>query len=156
MSPRCDPHHFVAVTASTYPDWVHTQRQVVDFALRRRSVLAAVSAGRTGLDEVCDAGPYLLQAAQFHGRPGEAYCPICRREPVTLVSWVFGERLGQVSGSARTIEELERLAASQEEFTVHEVEVCRSCRWNHLVRSYVLGRVPEPRGTRRRRRSAGS
>ncbi|WP_307810668.1 DUF5318 family protein [Tomitella cavernea] len=134
---------------------MHTQRQVVDYALRRRSVLAAVSGGRTGLDEVCDAGPYLLRAAQFHGRPSDVVCPVCRKEPLALVSWVFGERLGQVSGSARTLDELERLAVAHDEFTVHEVEVCRTCRWNHLVRSYVLGRVPEPRGTRRRR-SAGS
>lgn len=139
----------------TYSELVHTQRQVVDFALRRKAVLTAVSRGRTGLDEVCDAGTYLMRAARFHGRPSQVVCPICRKEPLTLVSWVFGERLGQVSGSARTIEELERLAAGQEEFTVHEVEVCRTCRWNHLVRSYVLGSVPAPRDSRRRRRAAG-
>jgi hypothetical protein len=26
-----------------------------------------------------------------------------------------------------------------EEFTVYVVEVCRTCGWNHLVQSYVLG-----------------
>jgi hypothetical protein len=26
-----------------------------------------------------------------------------------------------------------------EEFTVYVVEVCRTCSWNHLVQSYVLG-----------------
>jgi len=155
MSAGCDSHHYCLGGADTYPERVHTQRQVVDYALRRKSVLAAVSGGRTGVDEVCDAGAYLLRAARFHGRVGEVICPICRKEPLTLVSWVFGERLGRVSGSARTIEELERLAAVQEEFTVHEVEVCRTCGWNHLVRSFVLGQVPRPRG-QRRRRSAGS
>src|SRR5699024_8775274 len=111
MSAGCDSHHYCRGAADTYPERVHTQRQVVDYALRRKSVLAAVSGGRTGLDEVCDAGTYLLRAARFHGRVGDVVCPICRKEPVTLVSWVFGERLGQASGSARTIEELDRLAA---------------------------------------------
>lgn len=71
---------------------------------------------------------------------------------MTLVSWVYGEGLGPVAGSARTPEELVRLAESREEFTVHVVEVCRTCSWNHLVQSYVLGHSPTPRrrtGTRR-------
>lgn len=127
------------------------QRQVVDFALQRRAVLAAVSSGRKRVVDVCDADEYLLRAARFHGRLSEITCPICRKEPLTLVSWVFGESLGRVSGSARTIDELERLAASQAEFSVHDVEVCRTCRWNHLVLSYVLGSPPESRQRRQRR-----
>ncbi|NMN95625.1 DUF5318 domain-containing protein [Antrihabitans stalactiti] len=125
------------------------QRQVVDYALQRRSLLAEVYAGRTGVSEVCDAGPYLLRAAKFHGRASSVVCPICRKEQLTLVSWVFGDRLGPVSGSARTSEELVRLAATHEEFSVHVVEVCRTCSWNHLVQSYVLGVAPAPKRTRR-------
>ena len=34
--------------------------------------------------------------------------------------------------------------AMQEEFTVYAVEVCRSCGWNHLDASYVLGAEPVP------------
>ncbi|EFD45337.1 conserved hypothetical protein [Mycobacterium tuberculosis T17] len=55
------------------------------------------------------------------------------------MSWVFGEHLGAVSGSARTAEELILLATRFSEFAVHVVEVCRTCSWNHLVKSYVLG-----------------
>lgn len=105
--------------------------------------------GRVGVTEVCDASPYLLRAAKFHGRPSTTLCPICRKEHVTLVSWVFGERLGQVSGSARSAEEITRLDATADEFSVHVVEVCRTCSWNHLVQSYVAG-LP-PRAQRRRR-----
>ncbi|MBP1161535.1 MULTISPECIES: DUF5318 domain-containing protein [Rhodococcus] len=125
------------------------QRQVVDYALQRRSLLAEVYSGRTGVAEVCDAGPYLLRAAKFHGRGSDATCPICRKEQLTLVSWVFGDRLGPISGSARTSEELVRLATTQEEFSVHVVEVCRTCSWNHLVQSYVLGAAPAPKRARR-------
>ncbi|CAN5374409.1 DUF5318 family protein [soil metagenome] len=124
---------------------VRLQRQVVDYALRRRSLLAEVYSGRTGVTEVCDANPYLLRAAKFHGKPCSVMCPICRKEQLTLVSWVFGEHLGPVSGSARTAEELVLLATKYDEFAVHVVEVCRTCSWNHLVKSYVLGAPKSPK-----------
>jgi hypothetical protein len=124
---------------------VRLQRQVVDYALRRRSLLAEVYSGRTGVSEVCDANPYLLRAAKFHGKPSSVTCPICRKEQLTLVSWVFGDHLGAVSGSARTAEELVLLATRYDEFSVHVVEVCRTCSWNHLVKSYVLGAIPPPK-----------
>lgn len=127
---------------------VRLQRQVVDYALRRRSVLAEVYSGRTGVSEVCDANPYLLRAAKFHGKLSPVMCPICRKEQLTLVSWVFGDHLGAVSGSARTAEELVLLASRFEEFSVHVVEVCRTCSWNHLVKSYVLGAARPPRRSR--------
>ena len=132
---------------------VRLQRQVVDYALRRRSLLAEVYSGRTGVSEVCDANPYLLRAAKFHGKPSSVTCPICRKEQLTLVSWVFGDHLGAVSGSARTAEELVLLATRFDEFSVHVVEVCRTCSWNHLVKSYVLGAIPPPKGSRTPRRT---
>jgi Family of unknown function (DUF5318) len=134
---------------------VRLQRQVVDYALRRRSLLAEVYSGRTGVSEVCDANPYLLRAAKFHGKPSSVMCPICRKEQLTLVSWVFGDHLGAVSGSARTAEELVLLATRYDEFSVHVVEVCRTCSWNHLVKSYVLGAVPPPKGSRGSRTARG-
>lgn len=123
----------------TYPVDVRTQRQVVDYALQRRSLLAQVHSGRVGVMEVCDAGPYLLRAAKFHGEPSDVTCPVCRKEPLTLVSWIFGDELKHAAGSARTPEELGRMATMFEEFNVYVVEVCRTCSWNHLVQSYVLG-----------------
>lgn len=126
------------------------QRQVVDYALQRKSLLAEVYSGRTAMAQVCDADPYLLRAAKFHGRASTVTCPICRKEQLTHVSWVFGDKLGPMNGSARTSEELVRLASTQEEFSVHVVEVCRTCSWNHLVQSYVLGAVPAPKQPRTR------
>ncbi|ANY06786.1 DUF5318 family protein [Pseudonocardia sp. HH130630-07] len=127
-------------------------RQVVDYALQRRALLVDVRAGRVGPEEVCDAGAYLHRAARFHGTPVDQTCPMCGREQLDQVSWVFGESLRHVSGSARSSADLEQLAATTAEFTVHVVEVCRTCGWNHLVRSYVLGT-----GRRQRRgpRTAG-
>jgi len=118
---------------------VRTQRQTVDYALQRRALLAEVYSGRVGVSEVCDANPYLLRAAKFHGEPSTVTCPVCRKEPLTLVSWVYGDELKHASGSARVAEELAKMATLFEEFSVYVVEVCRTCSWNHLVQSYVLG-----------------
>lgn len=115
------------------------RRRVVDFALRRRGVLAELREGALGLNEVCDADVYLLRAAGFHGVVSETVCPVCRKENLTEVSWVFGDDLGTASGSARGADEIEQLALTHDAFTVHVVEVCRSCSWNHLVESYDVG-----------------
>ena len=132
---------------------VRTQRQVVDYALQRRALLAAVYAGRVGVMDVCDATPYLLRAAKFHGEPSSVTCPVCRKEPLTLVSWVYGDELKHAAGSARTLDELNRMATLFEEFSVYVVEVCRTCSWNHLVQSYVLGTTKTKGvGSRRSRR----
>ncbi|WP_436492954.1 DUF5318 domain-containing protein [Actinokineospora sp. HUAS TT18] len=130
---------------------MRTQRQVVDYALQRRALLAEVYSGRVGTFEVCDANPYLLRAAKFHGQPTEVTCPVCRKEQLTHVHWVYGEALKHASGSARAPEELARMATLFEEFNVYTVEVCRTCSWNHLVQSYVLGTggVRTPRSRRR-------
>jgi hypothetical protein len=125
----------------------------VDYSLQRRAVLADVHAGRTGLFEVCDASPYLSRAAKYHGQQTDAACPVCRRDRLTLVNYVYGDHLGPVAGQAKTEVELARMDAAQDEFSVYQVEVCRSCGWNHLGCSYVLGAAPEPgRQPRRGRR----
>ncbi len=124
-------------------------RQQVDYALARRSTLARIRVGEIALKDVCDADTYLLRAAKFHGEATDRPCPVCRKEQVTLVSWLFGGAVGGSSGSARSDAEIAVLATRSPEFTVHVVEVCRTCRWNYLVSSYVAG-VPA-RATKRRR-----
>lgn len=118
--------------------------------MQRRALLADVHAGRVGVMEVCDANPYLVRAAKFHGETTSVSCPVCRKEPLTNVAWVYGDELKHVAGSARSRDELVRMASLFEEFSVYVVEVCRTCNWNHLVQSYVLGTRGLPsRSTRR-------
>lgn len=119
---------------------MRTQRQMVDYSLQRRAVLRDVRNGRIGTLEVCDASPYLRNAATFHGEPTEERCPICRRDNLTLVHYVYGDELKQSAGQARKLSELPVLAMTLREFQVFVVEVCRSCSWNHLIERYVLGR----------------
>ena len=72
---------------------VRNQRQVVDYALQRRAVLAEFYSGRVSTLDVCDATPYLLKAAKFHGTPSSTTCPVCRRDVLTDVRWVYGDEL---------------------------------------------------------------
>ncbi len=134
-----------------YPGWVRTQRGLVDYALQRRALLASVRSGRTGVTEVCDASPYLVRAAKFHGVVTDVACPLCRKETLTHVYWVYGDEIKHMAGSARLPAELESMARSFGEFSVYQVEVCRTCSWNHLVASFVMGTKGEsvPRSRRR-------
>lgn len=115
-------------------------RCVVDYALARRSSLAALAQGRVARREVCDADAYLLRAARYHGERSQDPCPVCRDTDMVTVTYTFGECFRpDVSGRARATRELAALAAELPEFNVYVVEVCRACRWNHLLTSYVLG-----------------
>lgn len=117
-----------------------TRRAVVDYTLQRRARLADLFAGRASFDDVCDAHPYLLRAAKFHGQPGAAPCPVCRKEALSEVQYVYGDALKTTAGQAKTAAELAELEQRLAEFTVYVVEVCVDCRWNHLTTSFVMGR----------------
>ena len=132
-----------------------SRRAYVDYALQRRATLVSLlGGGPVTTTDVCDADPYLLRAAKFHGEPTATPCPVCRREPLIHVTYIFGDELGAYSGRIRSTGELEPMAREFGEFRVYVVEVCRGCAWNHLHSSYVLGdgvprtRAARPRGRR--------
>jgi len=118
---------------------VKTRRSVVDYALQRRAVLVDLYAGRVSAIEVCDATPYLLRAAKYHGERTDRHCPVCRRELLWQVNYVYGDELKGSAGQAKASRELSRMAQSHGTFRVYAIEVCRGCGWNHLVQSYLLG-----------------
>ncbi|WP_261567457.1 DUF5318 domain-containing protein [Frankia gtarii] len=129
-------------------------RSVIDYALARRAALADLHAGRVSPLDVCDAHPYLLRAAKYHGEPTSKRCPVCRgADPLIHVTYTYGDELGESSGRARATKDLPALAARYGELRVYVVEVCRPCGWNHLTTSYVIG-TGEPRAKRHHRRSA--
>lgn len=127
------------------------RRAVVDYTLQRRARLADLFAGRASAHDVCDAHPYLLRAAKFHGTSTEASCPVCRKENLAEVQYVYGDALKAGAGQAKTTAELVEMDQRINEFSVYVVEVCSGCGWNHLTTSFVMGR-----GTARtsRRRAA--
>lgn len=125
-------------------DGMGSRRSVVDYGLARRATLASVLAGHTTVADVCDAHPYLLRAAKFHGEATEVACPICRKTKLTHVTYVYGDELGPYAGRVKQGPELAEMASEYGEFRVYVVEVCQSCAWNHLASSYVLGTGEPP------------
>lgn len=123
-----------------YAGSVHLTTADVDYSLRRRSLLREVYAGRVDVAEVCDASPYLVSASKFHGEETQRRCPICRREFLWLVHYIFGDELRSSAGQARGRAELAMLARGLDHFDVYVVEVCRGCGWNHLINRFALGR----------------
>ncbi len=112
----------------------------VDFRLARNAVVNDYKKGRLSRHDVCDAHPELLRAARNLGEPASIDCPICGQHQVVLVSYVFGPRMppsGKVVESAKA---LGHLAGRSSELACYVVEVCPGCSWNHLARTYPVGR----------------
>ena len=89
-------------------------------------------AGRVSTEEVCDADFLLKAAGEHHGTPSARPCPICAKS-MDDVLWIYGDNLGQRSGTARSEDEIDQIIAQVGPITVHRVEVCRTCGWNHLL-----------------------
>ena len=118
-----------------------SQREVIDYALQRRSSLEKLRRPGKKLArlEACDADPMLLRAAKYHGEQTDNACPVCAAPKLTTLSYVFGEQLGQYSGRIKRKAELEEMAHEYGEFKVVVVEVCPACKWNCMIMSYLLG-----------------
>lgn len=118
-----------------------SQREVINYALQRRSTLESLRrpGSRLARLDACDADPMLLRAAKHHGESAHATCPVCSKEDLVNLHYVFGEQLGQYSGRIKRTPELEEMAHEFGEFKVVVVEVCLSCSWNHMILSYLLG-----------------
>jgi Family of unknown function (DUF5318) len=123
-------------------------RSIIDYALARRAALTALEAGRVTRPEVCDANPYLLRAARYHGEPTTKRCPVCHAgdperpkpgDPLVHVTYGYGDELGDTSGRAWATSDLPALADRFSELRIYVVEVCTDCGWNHLVTSYAIG-----------------
>jgi Family of unknown function (DUF5318) len=116
-----------------------TLRDSIDYSLDRRATLLALAKGSASAFDACDADPYLRRAAKHHGDETERICPVCQKEVLRELRYVFGDQLGQYSGRIKSIPELVEMEREYGEFRVYTVEVCLSCGWNHLIYSYILG-----------------
>ena len=124
---------------------IYTSRvmpSVTDYALARRAVLRDFRRGALTRLDVCDAHPELVRAATCIGIDLDDECPVCGASNLRLVSYVYGDKLKQANGRAISNEaELRKLGASHDEFACYDVEVCVECRWNHLRRQSLHGRM---------------
>jgi hypothetical protein len=115
------------------------ERERVDYVLARRALLTELFMGKISTTEVCDAHPYLIRAAKHHGVATTTDCPVCRREKLIEVTYIYADALKESSGAARNPKDVERFARDFGPIAVYVVEVCRECGWNHLVTSYRAG-----------------
>jgi hypothetical protein len=114
-------------------------REVINYALQRRSSVQAWKTGRVLKTDLCDADPYLKKAAHFHGVTTSRICPVCEIVDLIEISYVFGKELGPFSGRIKSPHELLRMSKEHGQIKVFVVEVCQGCSWNHVYSSYVLG-----------------
>ena len=130
-------------------------RAVIDYVLQRRTAVRTLYSGGALTSEFCDADPYLMRAARFHGESTDVTCPACRIQSLVHVTYAFGEELGPSSGGAIASSDLRPMAMEYAEFRVYVVEVCQRCEWNFLVTAFTLGHgVPRRRSRRSSARAA--
>lgn len=112
----------------------------VDYRLARSMIVREFHKGRLSRPEVCDAHPELLRAAHNVGQPTAEDCPICEETKVVLVTYVFGNRLPPSGRCITSQGELLKLSRGSRQLACYVVEVCPGCAWNHLARSFRVGR----------------
>ncbi len=117
-----------------------SQLGVIDYTLAKRALLRDARIGVLGMTDVCDAHPELLRAAKHVGEPTKSDCPVCGKDKLVLLAYVYGDGLKAESGRVWSIATGLRMAAASPGSACYVVEVCRSCRWNHLREAFTARR----------------
>ena len=125
-----------------------TKRGFIDYSLDKRATLLALF---RGVVDACDADPYLMRAAKYHGEKADRKCPVCKKDSLVELRYTFGDQLGQFSGRIKNGDELHEMESEFGEFSVYVVEVCRECSWNHLCSTFLLGDGRERKAPRKQR-----
>jgi hypothetical protein len=115
----------------------HAQLGVVDYTLRKRSLLRDVRAGMLSVTDICDAHPELMRAARHVGELTKRDCPICEKDKLVLLAYVYGDDLKAENGRVWSIDTGLKLAAAHKGSCCYVVEVCRTCEWNHLSEAFT-------------------
>ncbi len=114
-------------------------RGAIDYGLQRRADIRRFHRGGILSSDFCDADPYLLTAARFHGEETPEDCPACHSAALVHLTYVYGDELGPYSGRIRETKDLPSLATRFGDIGVYVVEVCPDCHWNYLLRTYRIG-----------------
>jgi Family of unknown function (DUF5318) len=110
---------------------------VVDYTLAKRSLLRDVRRGLLAMTDLCDAHPELLRAARHIGELASRQCPVCDRDDLRLLAYVYADELKRDNGRVWAIDKALALTASCRNGTCYIVEVCTGCSWNHLAEALV-------------------
>lgn len=118
-------------------------RRMINRELDRARLLAKVRGQEVALSSVRDATPSLISSAEVLGESVDRPCPICHRKSLRLTRWIHSTWLGEKSGTARNVREIQKVLEDfsvdhadgrQGELSIHTVEVCLHCKWNFLIR----------------------
>ena len=112
-------------------------RGVVDYTLAKRALLRDFRRGLLSRFDICDAHPELLRAARYVGAPSSRPCPICDRDELRLLAYVYGDDLKANNGRVWELDKALTIAADHRGARCYVVEVCTSCSWNHLRETFV-------------------
>jgi len=114
---------------------------VIDYTLAKRALLRDAQDGLQSVSDLCDAHPELMRAAHHVGEPTRVDCPVCGKDKLVLLAYVYGERLKQDNGRVWSIDTGLRMAAAHPGSCCYVVEVCRSCCWNHLREAFTARQI---------------
>lgn len=111
----------------------------IDYRMQRRAALREVREGLRSPADACDAHPDLVRAGIHIGSPSTDPCPLCDRDDLRDVTYVFDRKDPRNRGGrAVPRDSLARQHERYGDLTVYTVEVCTACHWHHLVESFLL------------------
>jgi Family of unknown function (DUF5318) len=113
---------------------------VIDFTLAKRAILRDTQDGLKSVSDICDAHPELLRAAKHVGEPTRNDCPVCGKDKLVLLAYVYGDSLKADNGRVWSVDTGLRMAAAYPGACCYVVEVCRVCSWNHLREAFTARR----------------
>jgi uncharacterized protein DUF5318 len=114
---------------------------VVDYTLAKRAIIRDARRGLLSVAELCDAHPELMRAARYVGEPTKSDCPVCGKEKLVLLAYVYGDGLRADNGRVWSIETGLKITAANPGSCCYVVEVCRGCQWNHLHEAFTARRT---------------
>ena len=118
---------------------------VVDYTLAKRALLRNARSGLLSRLELCDAHPELMRAARYLGADATRPCPVCDKDDLRLLAYVYGDSLKTNNGRAWEVREGLTLAA-EHQAVCYIVAVCTSCAWNHLSEAFTARSVGQSAG----------
>jgi hypothetical protein len=118
-----------------------SEMNVIDYTLAKRAILSDAQVGLQSYNDLCDAHPELVRAAKHVGEPTRNDCPVCGKDKLVLLAYVYGDGLKAENGRVWSIDTGLRLAATHPGACCYVVEVCRNCNWNHLREALTARRA---------------
>jgi hypothetical protein len=117
-----------------------SQMNVIDYTLAKRALLRDARVGLQSVNDLCDAHPELMRAAKHVGEPTRNDCPVCGKDKLVLLAYVYGDRLKADNGRVWSIDTGLKIAATHPGAYCYVVEVCRVCQWNYLREAFTARR----------------